>query len=54
MSIHVNLEDTDAINEVCKMLEQGVEGKNLNIDVQSFDGQVITIPHERKEEECES
>lgn len=49
MAIHVNLGDTEAIDAVCKMLENGVKGRDMSIDVRTIDGQVISTPHEEEE-----
>ena len=49
MSIHVNLDDTDAIKAVCEMLNSGVKGRDVNIDVRSINGQVISTPHKEEE-----
>lgn len=49
MSIHVNLSDTEAVDAVCKMLENGVKGRDVNIDVRTTNGQVISTPHEEEE-----
>ena len=50
MSIHVNLGDADAIKAVCEMINNGVKGRDVNIDVQSINGQVISTPHKEKGE----
>lgn len=50
MSIHVNLGDTEAVEAVCKMLESGVRGRDVNIDVRTINGQVISTPHEEEKE----
>lgn len=49
MSIHVNLGDTEAIDAVCEMLENGVKGRDVSIDVRTIDGQVVSTPHEEEE-----
>lgn len=49
MAIHVNLGDTDAIEAVCEMLNSGVKGRDVNIDVRTINGQVISTPHEEEE-----
>lgn len=49
MTIHVNLGDSDAIEAVCEMLKSGVKGRDVNVDVQTVNGQVISTPHEGEE-----
>lgn len=49
MAIYVNLGDTDAIEAVCEMLESGVKGRDVDLDVRTVDGQVISTPHEEEE-----
>jgi hypothetical protein len=50
MAIYFNLADTRAVEAVCEMLENGVEGRNVSINVRSESGKVIIEPHENEEE----
>ena len=49
MAIHVNLDDSDAIGAVCEMLKSGVKGRDVNVDVQTINGQVVSTPHKGEE-----
>ena len=50
MAIYFSLDDTRAVEAVCEMLENGVEGRNVSINVRSQSGRVIIEPHENNEE----
>lgn len=50
MAIYFSLADTRAVEAVCKMLEKGVEGRDVSINVRSESGEVIVEPHENEEE----
>lgn len=50
MAIYFSLGDTRTVEAVCEMLENGVEGRNVSINVRSESGKVIVEPHENDEE----
>lgn len=50
MAIYFSLADTKAVEAVCEMLENGVEGRNVSINVRSVSGKVLVEPHENEEE----
>ena len=50
MAIYFNLGDTREVEAVCEMLENGVEGRNVSINVRSESEKVIVEPHENEEE----
>lgn len=50
MAIYFSLADTKAVEAVCEMLENGVEGRNVSINVRSESGKVIIEPHDKDEE----
>ena len=50
MAIYFSLSDTRAVEAVCEMLENGVEGRNVSINVRSESGEVIAEHHENEEE----
>lgn len=49
MAIYFSLADTRAVEAVCEMLNNGVEGRNASINVRSESGKVIIEPHENDE-----
>lgn len=50
MAIYFSLDEPRAVRAVCEMLENGVEGRNVSINVRSESGEVIIEPHKNEEE----
>ena len=53
MAIYLNLGDTAAINAAMEMMNRGVKGRDISLDISSHDGIVVARKHERKDEEGE-
>ena len=51
MAFHVSLGDPDALMASVEAINNGVNAKEMSMDVRTVNGQVVATPH-KEEEEC--
>ena len=50
MAIYVNLGDSEAVDTAIDMMNSGIKGSDVSIDLSAHDGTVVARPHEKEGE----